>query len=75
MALLRAVADSPYLSQPTAGDLHGKVVFFDILGLMTVVYPERVAMVINLVCALLVAVTFFLGVNWSGAFNSGIIVT
>lgn len=65
------MADSPHLSNPTSDDLHGKVVFMDILGLMMVVYPEWVAMVMNFTAVLLVAVTFIRGINWSSSKNSG----
>ncbi len=71
LAFLREVANSPHLSNPTSDDLHGKVVFTDILGLMMVVYPEWVAMVMNFVTVLLVAATFVRGINWTHSQNSG----
>lgn len=71
MAILRKVADSPQLSDPSAEDRHGKVIFFDIFGLMTVVYSERVGMVMNFVLAFLVTVNFVSAINWTGSEESG----
>ena len=71
LAFLRAVAKSPHLSNPTADDRYGRVVFTDILGLMMVVYPEWVAMVMNFVAVLLVALTFVRGIDWSNTKSSG----
>lgn len=70
LAILHAVARAPQLSDPSAGDLHGKVVFFDIFGLMTVVYSERVAVAMNIICVLLVVAVFFRDIDWSGNNNN-----
>lgn len=43
---MRDLAVSPLLADPGA-DKHGRVVFFDVLGLFSVVYPERLAVIIN----------------------------
>ena len=50
---------SPLLPNP-GEDKHGKMVFFDFLGLFSVVYPERLAVVINSFFVLIsVAVVYF----------------
>ena len=71
LALLQAVVDSPYLSNPSAEDLVGKNVFFDILGLLGVVYPEKVAIVINMTLVLLVAVLMIYDLDWSNSVFTG----
>ena len=38
---------------------------------MGVVYPEHVAMVLNFLCALVVALIFVADINWSGSRASG----
>lgn len=65
LALLREVAHSPSLSNPSAEDRHGKIVFFDILGLMGVVYSERVAMVMNFGLLFVVLFLLFVEIDWS----------
>ena len=61
MALLKEVVNSPLLSHPEEEDVTGKVVFFDVMGLMMVVYSEKVGVVVNLITAALVLLTVFLG--------------
>lgn len=46
VALVKEVAASPLLADP-GEDKHGKMIFFDLFGLVSVVYPERLAVVIN----------------------------
>lgn len=74
LALLREVANSTHLSDPTKEDVHGKIVFFDIFGLMTVVYSERVAMVLNIALVLLVVLTFLGGIDWTESDDQGILL-
>ena len=71
LALLREVANSPSLSNPDADDLHGNVIFFDIFGIITVVYPEKVSMVMNFVLAFLVALLMIKDINWNSSPKSG----
>ena len=58
LALVEAMSDSPYLSDP--GEYrHGKQVFFDILGQGMLIYPQRVGTIINM----LAVVVVFLGIS------------
>ncbi len=61
---------SPYLSDPSA-DLKGKDVFFDVLGLMGVVYSEVIAMVINIAVVMVVLVLLVFDLDWSSVKFSG----
>jgi len=70
LALLRAAVKSPHLSDPSM-DSHGKNVFFDILGLLGVVYTEFVAMVINIVLVIAVSVLMFFDLDWRDTETSG----
>ena len=64
-ALVRGVATSPLLAHP--GEYrHGKVVFFDFLGLFMVVYPERLGAIINAIFVLASFCYLFAEVKWSG---------
>lgn len=63
LALLREVANSAQLANPQEDEKHGKVVFFDILGLMTIVYPESVAIAINYSVVVIVFITVYFGVR------------
>ena len=70
LALLKGVANSPLLANHDDTD-DDQIVFFDILGLMTVVYTERLAYVLNLVVAFLAALMILTNVNWSHSKYSG----
>ena len=61
MALLKEVIKSPLLSHPEEEDVHGKVIFFDVMGLMMIVYSERLGVVVNLVTAAVVLLTVYVG--------------
>ena len=61
MALLKEVINSPLLSHPEEDDVHGKIIFFDVMGLMMVVYSERLGIVVNLVTAAVVLLTVYIG--------------
>jgi len=57
LAIARAVADSPYLTDP--GEYrHGKLIFFDFLGHFMISYTERIGLILNLACLVAVAVRF-----------------
>ena len=61
MSLVRELASSPLLADPGA-DKHGKVVFFDVLGLLSVVYPERIAIIVNSLTVLASGVSLYFGI-------------
>lgn len=61
MALLKEVISSPLLSHPEEDDIHGKIIFFDVMGLMMVVYSERLGAIVNLVTAAIVLLTIYVG--------------
>ena len=61
MSLVRELASSPLLGDPGA-EKHGKVVFFDVLGLFSVVYPERIAVIVNSLVIMASAVSLFFGI-------------
>ena len=44
--MVKALSISPLLDDPGA-DRHGKVIFFDVLGQFSIVYPEQIALIIN----------------------------
>ena len=51
------------LSHPEEEDKFGKVVFFDVMGLMTVVFEEKVAIFLNVATAIGVLITVYLGTS------------
>ncbi|KAK0394484.1 hypothetical protein QR680_000766 [Steinernema hermaphroditum] len=58
LATLRHLLESPYLDNPAEyGDR--KFVFFDVVGLFSVVYPMKLGEAINIVCAAIVFYTVF----------------
>lgn len=59
---MKELANSPLLGDPGA-DRHGKVVFFDILGLFSVVYPERIAVIINSMVVLGCVASLYFGIS------------
>jgi hypothetical protein len=61
MALLKEVISSPLLSHPEEDDIHGNIIFFDVMGMMMVVYSERLGAVVNLVTAAIVLLTIYAG--------------
>lgn len=63
MALLKEVVNSHLLSHLEEEDVNGKIVFFDVMGLMMVVYSEKLGMVLNLITAAVVLVTVYLGMG------------
>lgn len=46
LALIKEIANSDLLSNP-GEDRHGKVSYYDVLGLYTVSYPERLGLIMN----------------------------
>eukprot|EP00731_Ephydatia_muelleri_P019134 Em0011g1174a len=78
VALVKGVANSPFLAHP--GDYkHGKVVFFDFLGLFMVVYPERVGLILNTAVVLVSLCYLYVEVRWSRfsymLIGAGLVVT
>ena len=67
MALLKEVINSPLLSHPEEDDVRGKVIFFDVMGLMMIVYSERLGAVVNLVTAAVVLLTICVGMTPSSS--------
>lgn len=65
LALLKEIANSPFLADPGA-DKHGKVVFFDILGLTAVTFPERISSIFNVLVALAAIASIYFGVSRQG---------
>ena len=65
LALLKEIANSPFLADP-GDDKHGKVVFFDIMGLTAVTFPERIAIIFNVVVAIAAIVSVYFGVSRQG---------
>lgn len=47
-SLLEAIASTPKLTNPGA-DRHGDMVFFDIVGIVMIAYPKRMATILNMV--------------------------
>ena len=62
MSMVRALGVSPLLEDP-GEDRHGKVVFFDILGLFSVVYPERLALIFNTLVLVGCAASLYTGIS------------
>ena len=62
MSMVKALALSPLVEDPGA-DRHGKVVFFDVLGLFSVVYPERLAVIFNSLMLVGCAVSLCSGIS------------
>ena len=60
--MVKELGVSPLLADP-GSDRHGKVVFFDVLGLFSVVYPERIAVIINSLVVLGCAASVYFGVS------------
>lgn len=60
-ALVKEVANSSLLPDP-GEDKHGKLIFFDFLGLFSVVYPERLAVVVNSFFVLISVAAVYFGV-------------
>lgn len=46
--MLEAIASTPKLTNPGA-DRHGDMVFFDIVGIVMIAYPKRMATILNMV--------------------------
>ncbi len=61
---------SPFLADPGA-DKHGKVVFYDVFGLFSVVYPERIALIINTICSVASLVNIYFAVSRTDRTRSG----
>ena len=59
---MKELANSPLLDDPGA-DKHGKVVFFDVLGLFSLVYPERIAVIINSMVVLGCVASLYFGIS------------
>lgn len=60
--MVQALGVSPYVEDP-GSDRHGKVIFFDIFGLFSVVYPERIAIIFNSLILVGCAVSLFNGIS------------
>ena len=60
LALVKEIASSVYLEDP-GDEKHGKVTYFDILGLTVVVYPERIGIILNWSTILLTIFGFWIG--------------
>ena len=67
MALLKEVINSPLLSHPEEEDVSGKIIFFDVMGLMMVVYSESLGVVMNLLTAAVVLFTVYAGTTPSSS--------
>ena len=70
VALVKEVANSPLLVDP-AEDKHGKMIFFDLLGLFSIAYPERLAIIINTFFVLLSVVTIYASIAKGKGANDG----
>ena len=58
LAVLKGLANSPFLVNP--GEYkHGEVVFFDVVGLFMVHYPERLGVIINSIVIVLSFICIF----------------
>ena len=57
MSLLMTLASSPQVVNP-GDDKHGSMVFYDVVGLFMVYYPQRVAVIINWTVVILMLVYF-----------------
>ena len=55
LAVVKAMADSPYLTHPDEFR-HGRLIFFDFVGLFMVVYSARLGSILNFIAAF---ATFF----------------
>ena len=55
LAVVKAMANSPYLTHPDEFR-HGRLIFFDFVGLFMVVYSARVGTILNFIAAF---ATFF----------------
>lgn len=53
LATVRNILSSPYLAHP-ADYRHGNMVFFDVIGLFMIVYPERLGQVFNAITAFII---------------------
>ena len=54
LGMLIRLSQSPLVADPS-GDQHGAMVFYDLLGLYLVLYPQRIGWILN---SLVAAVTF-----------------
>ena len=61
LSLVKELASSPFLDDP-GSDKHGKVIFFDVLGLFSVVYPERIAIIVNCLVVLFSMASLYFGI-------------
>jgi MFS family permease len=59
LALVNQIANSDTLVNPE-DDRHGKVTYFDVLGLSSVVYPERIGLILNFITLILTVVGLIL---------------
>ena len=59
LAVLKALSKSPYLSHPEDYK-HGKVVFFDVLGLFMVIFPQKMETILNYGCCIASIVYIFM---------------
>ena len=61
MALVRELAMSPFLGN-SGPKTRGRLVFFDVLGLFFVVYPEYLAVIVNTLVVLASIVCLYFGI-------------
>lgn len=60
LALVKEIANSDQLVDP-GDDKHGKIVYFDVLGLFSVAYPERMGLILNYGTIALTIIGFLVG--------------
>ena len=61
-AIVREVSTSPLLEDPKE-DRHGKLVFFDLFGKTVIMYPERVAAILNTLVAIAAVLNVYFGTS------------
>ncbi len=62
LSMVKEIANSPYLAHP-GDEKHGKVIYFDFIGMFMVVYTHRVGVILNSVTALIVVVVLWRAVR------------
>ena len=56
--MVKEIANSPYLADP-GEERHGKVVYFDFIGLVMIVYTHRVGVILNVVTMVTLLLTLW----------------
>ena len=62
LAIVCEVSTSPLLEDP-GEDRHGKLVFFDLFGKTVIIYPERVAAILNTLVGIAALVSVYFGTS------------